>query len=314
MKKMITIMTPCYNEEENVEEIYRQVKYEFEKLSDKYDYEHLFIDNCSTDNTRGILRELASKDKNVKCIFNAANFGAIRSPYYALCQSEGNAVIYIVADLQEPPQLIPEMLEKWEDGHKIVACVNNKRKENPLVFHARKMFYKLLKKMSDTSLIENYNGFGLYDQSFIKILRTIKDPYPYLRGLVAEYGNNIATIQFVKPNRLRGKSSYNFYRLYDFAMLGFVNYSKVPLRMACFTGFLVGAMSLIVALIYFIYKLLYWDSFQLGSAPLVVGLFFIASVQLFFLGIVGEYVGGILTQVKDRPLVIEEERINFIKK
>lgn len=311
MKKKITIMTPCYNEEENVEEIYNQVKAEFDKLSERYDYEHLFIDNCSKDRTREILRELASKDKNIKCIFNASNFGAIRSPYYALCQSTGDAVIYIVADLQEPPQLIPEMLEKWEHGHKIVACVNNKRKENPIVFQARKTFYKLLKKMSDTPLIENYNGFGLYDKSFIEILRSIKDPYPYLRGLVAEYGSNIATIDFVKPNRQRGKSSYNFYRLYDFAMVGFVNYSKVPLRMACFTGFAVGILSLVVALVYFIYKLLYWDSFQLGSAPLVVGLFFISSVQLFFLGVVGEYVGSILTQVKERPLVIEEERINF---
>ncbi len=304
-------MTPCYNEEENVEEIYRQVKAEFEKLAGKYTYEHLFIDNCSTDRTREILRKMAAEDKNVKCIFNAANFGAIRSPFYALCQSTGDAVIYIVADLQEPPQLIPEMLEKWEQGHQVVACVNYKRKENPLKFQMRKAFYKVLAKMSDTQLIENFNGFGLYDQSFIEFLRSINDPYPYLRGLVAEYGSNIAKIPFVKPNRTRGKSSYNFYRLYDFAMVGFVNYSKVPLRMACFTGFAVGVLSLVVALFYLVYKLLYWDSFELGSAPLVVGLFFIASVQLFFLGIVGEYVGSILTQVKNRPLVREKERLNF---
>lgn len=304
-------MTPCFNEEANVEEIYRQVKDEFEKFADKYEYEHLFIDNCSTDNTREILRKLAKQDKNVKCIFNAANFGAIRSPFYALCQSTGDAVIYIVADLQEPPQLIPEMLKKWEEGHQIVACVNTKRKENFFLYLGRKIFYRLLKKMSETRQIENYNGFGLYDKSFIKVLRTIKDPYPYLRGLVAEFGSNIATIEFEKPQRKRGKSSFNFYRLYDFAMVGFVSYSKLPLRMACFVGFAVGAISLIVALVYFIYKLLYWNSFQLGSAPLVVGLFFIAAVQLFFLGIVGEYVGSVLTQVKERPLVIEEERINF---
>lgn len=311
MKKKITVMTPCFNEEGNVEEVYKQVKAEFLSLSEKYDYEHLFIDNCSTDRTKDILRKIAEQDKNVKCIFNAANFGAIRSPYYGLCHSTGDAVIYIVADLQEPPALIPKMLENWEQGSKIVACVNDKRKENPILFQLRKLFYKLLNVMSETPLIENYNGFGLYDKSFVSILRTINDPYPYLRGLVAEYGNNISIINFIKPKRLRGKSSYNFYRLYDFAMVGFVNYSKVPLRLACFTGFIVGCLSLIVAFVYFIYKLLYWDSFQLGSAPLVVGLFFIASVQLFFLGVVGEYVGSILTQVKNRPLVIEEERINF---
>lgn len=309
--KKVTIMTPCYNEEENVEEIYKQVKAEFDKLCGKYTYEHLFIDNYSTDCTREILRGLAAKDKNVKCIFNAANFGAIRSPYYALCQASGDAVIYIVADLQEPPQLIPQMLEKWEEGHKVVACVNSKRKENPIVFQTRKAFYKILKAMSETKQIENFNGFGLYDKSFIQILRSIKDPYPYLRGLVAEYGCNIATIDFFKPNRERGKSSFNFYRLYDFAMVGFVSYSKFPLRLACFIGFIVGVLSLCVGLFYLVYKLLYWDTFQAGSAPLVVGMFFVASVQLFFLGVVGEYVGNILTQVKNRPLVVEEERLNF---
>ena len=309
--KKITVMTPCYNEEENVEEIYRQVKEEFDKLKDVYSYEHLFIYNHSQDRTRDILRELASKDNNVKCIFNAANFGAIRSPYYALCQSTGDAVIYIVADLQEPPQLIPEMLKKWEEGHKVVACVNSKRKENPFVFQARKAFYRILKAMSETKQIENFNGFGLYDKSFIQILQSIKDPYPYLRGLVAEYGCNIATIDFYKPKREKGKSSYNFYRLYDFAMVGFVSYSKLPLRLACFIGFSVGVISLIIGLFYLVYKLLYWDTFQAGSAPLVVGMFFVASVQLFFLGIVGEYVGNILTQVKNHPLVVEEERINF---
>ena len=309
--KKITVMTPCYNEEENVEEIYRQVKEEFDKFKDIYTYEHLFIDNHSQDRTRDILRELASKDNNVKCIFNAANFGAIRSPYYALCQSTGDAVIYIVADLQEPPQLIPEMLKKWEEGHKVVACVNSKRRENPFVFQARKAFYRILKAMSETKQIENFNGFGLYDKSFIQILQSIKDPYPYLRGLVAEYGCNIATIDFYKPKREKGKSSYNFYRLYDFAMVGFVSYSKLPLRLACFIGFSVGVISLIIGLFYLVYKLLYWDTFQAGSAPLVVGMFFVASVQLFFLGIVGEYVGNILTQVKNHPLVVEEERINF---
>jgi glycosyltransferase involved in cell wall biosynthesis len=311
MKKKISIVTPCYNEEANVEELYRQVKAQFEKLSELYTYEHIFIDNASTDRTVEELKKLAAADKNVKIIVNAMNFGHIRSPFYGLCQATGDAAMLMVADLQDPPELIPQFLQQWEAGHRVVIGIKNKSKENPLMYGLRTLFYKMIKKISETRQIENFTGFGLYDKTFIQLLRSIDDPYPYMRGLVAEYGGDLGEVFYTQPKRLHGKTHNNFYTLYDMAMLGFVNHSKVPLRMASFIGFLCSAVSLLVALIYFVYKLCYWDSFQVGQAPLVIGMFFFASVQLFFLGIVGEYVGSILTQVRRRPLVIEQERINF---
>ena len=311
MKKKISIVTPCYNEEPNVAELYRQVKAQFDKLSELYDYEHIFIDNASTDNTVGELKKLAAADKNVKIIVNAMNFGHIRSPFYGLCQATGDAALLMVADLQDPPELIPQFLEQWEAGHRVVIGIKNKSKENPLMYGLRTMFYKMIKKISETRQIENITGFGLYDKTFVELLRSIDDPYPYMRGLVAEYGGDLGEVYYTQPKRLHGKTPNNFYTLYDMAMLGLVNHSKVPLRMASFLGFLSSAFSLLVALVYFLYKLFYWDSFQVGQAPLVIGMFFFASVQLFFLGIVGEYVGSILTQVRRRPLVIEKERINF---
>jgi len=311
MKKKISIVTPCYNEEPNVAELYRQVKAQFDKLSERYDYEHIFIDNASTDNTVGELKKLAAVDKNVKIIVNAMNFGHIRSPFYGLCQATGDAALLMVADLQDPPELIPQFLEQWESGHRVVIGIKNKSKENPLMYGLRTMFYKMIKKISETRQIENFTGFGLYDKTFVELLRSIDDPYPYMRGLVAEYGGDLGEVIYTQPKRLHGKTHNNFYTLYDMAMLGFVNHSKVPLRMASFLGFICSAFSLLVALVYFLYKLFYWDSFQVGQAPLVIGMFFFASVQLFFLGIVGEYVGSILTQVRRRPLVIEKERINF---
>lgn len=311
MKKKISIVTPCYNEEANVEELYRQVKAQFEKLSELYTYEHIFIDNASTDRTVEELKKLAAADKNVKIIVNAMNFGHIRSPFYGLCQATGDAAMLMVADLQDPPELIPQFLQQWEAGHRVVIGIKNKSKENPLMYGLRTLFYKMIKKISETRQIENFTGFGLYDKTFIQLLRSIDDPYPYMRGFVAEYGGDLGEVFYTQPKRLHGKTHNNFYTLYDMAMLGFVNHSKVPLRMASFIGFLCSAVSLLVALIYFVYKLCYWDSFQVGQAPLVIGMFFFASVQLFFLGIVGEYVGSILTQVRRRPLVIEQERINF---
>lgn len=311
MKKKISIVTPCYNEEANVEELYRQVKAQFEKLSELYTYEHIFIDNASTDRTVEELKKLAAADKNVKIIVNAMDFGHIRSPFYGLCQATGDAAMLMVADLQDPPELIPQFLQQWEAGHRVVIGIKNKSKENPFMYGLRTMFYKMIKKISETRQIENFTGFGLYDKTFIQLLRSIDDPYPYMRGLVAEYGGDLGEVFYTQPKRLHGKTHNNFYTLYDMAMLGFVNHSKVPLRMASFIGFLCSAVSLLVALIYFVYKLCYWDSFQVGQAPLVIGMFFFASVQLFFLGIVGEYVGSILTQVRRRPLVIEQERINF---
>lgn len=311
MKKKISILTPCFNEEGNVEELYKQVKAQFEALKARYDYEHIFIDNASQDRTVEILKSIAAKDKNVKIIVNASNFGHIRSPFHGMKQCYGDAVMLMVADLQDPPELIPEFLAKWEEGHQVVVGVKNKSKENPIMYGIRKLFYTLVRKMSETPMIDNFTGFGLYDKAFVDVLRATDDPYPYMRGFVAEYGGDIATVYYTQPKREHGKTSNNFYKLYDMAMLGFVNHSKVPLRLAVFIGFTIAALSLAVALFYFIYKLCYWDSFQVGNAPLVIGLFFFSAVQLIFIGILGEYIGAIHTQVRKRPLVIEKERVNF---
>ncbi|WP_303012258.1 glycosyltransferase family 2 protein [uncultured Bacteroides sp.] len=310
VKKKISIVTPCYNEEDNVRELYNQVKQQFEALVD-YTYEHIFIDNASKDHTVAILRELAREDKNVKLILNIKNFGHIRSPYYGLLQATGDAAILMVADLQDPPSLIPVFIRKWEEGNKIVLGVKNKSKENPIMFGLRKMYYRLMAKSSSIGHISNFTGFGLYDNSFLDTLRDINDPYPYFRGMVAELGADYCAVNYTQPIRKKGKTKNNFYTLYDMAMLGFVNHSKLPLRMASFIGFIVAFLSLLVGIVYLIYKLVYWDSFSLGMAPLIIGLFFFSSIQLLFVGIIGEYIGAIYTQVRKRPLVIERERVNF---
>jgi len=310
MKKLISIITPCFNEESNVEEIYSQVKSVMNDLP-QYRYEHIFIDNCSKDKTADELKNLASKDKSVKVIFNVRNFGVVRSGYYGLIQCYGDAVIAIACDLQDPPGLIKEFIAKWEEGHKIVIGVKGKSKENPFMFFIRQLFYNIIARISESEQIKNFTGFALYDKSFVDIIRKIDDPYPYFRGMVADLGFERYEIPYVQAKRERGKSSYTFYSLYDIAMQGFVNHSKVPLRLASFIGFSVSLMSFLFAAGYFIYKLLYWNSFQLGIAPLVIGIFFFGGVQLFFLGVIGEYIGAIFTQVKKRPLVIEKERINF---
>ncbi len=308
--KLISVVTPCYNEEKNVGSIYEQVKQVFDAL-DNYAYEHIFIDNASKDRTVSILKKIAGKDKNVKIIVNARNFGHIRSPYHAILQAKGDAVISIVSDLQDPPSMIADFIKKWEEGFKVVVGVKNKSKENPIMFAIRKLYYNLIEKFADTKQIKNFTGFGLYDREFVNILRRLDEPYPYFRGLITEMGFERAEVEFTQPKRKKGKTKNNFYTLYDMAMLGFVNHSKVPLRMATFIGFSVAIFSLLVALSYFVYKIIFWQRFQLGMAPMVIGIFFFAAVQLFFIGIIGEYIGAIYTQVKNRPLVIEKERINF---
>lgn len=308
--KKISIVTPCYNEEPNVEELYRQVKAQFDRLADRYSYEHIFIDNASTDGTVAVLKRLAEADKNVKIIVNAMNFGHIRSPFYALSQATGDAAMLMVADLQDPPELIPQFLDLWEQGHRVVIGVKNKSKENPLMYALRTAFYKVIKAVSETRQVENFTGFGLYDQTFVRLLASIDDPYPYLRGLVAEYGGDLGEVYYTQPRRMAGHTHNNFYTLYDMAMLGFVNHSKVPLRLASFLGFACSIVSLLIGFFYLVYKLFNWETFNAGMAPLIIGLFFFGSIQLFFLGIVGEYVGSILTQVRRRPLVIEKERVN----
>jgi len=308
--KLISVMMPCYNEEDNIREAHEQVKQVFAQLPD-YAYEHLFIDNASKDGTVALLREIARQDKHVKVIVNVRNFGHIRSPYYGLLQVRGDAVIVLASDMQDPPALIPDFIRKWEEGYKVVMGVKKKSKESRIVFAFRMFYYRLLRQISEIELVENYTGFGLYDQQVIEILRTLNDPYPYFRGLIAELGFESARIEYVQPSRKRGITKNNFLTLYDTAMLGMTSHSKVPLRLATMMGFVSAAMSLLVALFYFVYKLLFWNNFSVGSAPLVIGLFFFSSVQLFFLGIVGEYVGSMYTQVLKRPLVIEKERINF---
>lgn len=308
--KTISIITPCYNEVENIRELVDRIRNVMEELPE-YAYEHILIDNASKDNTVAVLREIASKDKHIKVIVNTRNFGHVRSGYYALLQARGDAVIGMASDLQDPPEMIPRFIKKWEEGFRIVLGVKESSAESPLFFHVRKAYYKMVSKLSEVDLMQNTTGFGLYDRKVIEILRHIDDPYPYFRGLICDIGFEIASVPFHQPTRKRGFTKNNFYTLYDLAMLGITNHSKVPLRLAIMTGFIVALFSLLVAFGYFVYKLIFWQSFSVGMAPLVIGLFFFSSVQLIFIGIIGEYVGAIHTQVLKRPLVIERERINF---
>jgi len=308
--KTITVVTACYNEEENIAEVYRQVKQVFAEKLPQYRYEHLFIDNASKDKTVDILREIAAQDKQVKVIVNTRNFGHIRSPFHGLMQAKGDAVISLVADLQDPPSLIPELVAQWEKGTKMVLAVKAQSSETPLMWMVRKAFYEFISRLSDIELTKNHTGFGLYDQVVIQKLREIADPYPYFRGLISDLGYDSVKVFYHQPVRKRGITKNNFYTLYDMAMLGITNHSKVPLRLATMTGFGMAFISFLVALGYLVYKLVYWDRFSVGTAPVAIGLFFFASVQLFFIGIIGEYIGSIHTQVMNRPLVVEKERIN----
>ena len=307
---MISVVSGCYNEEENIHECYEQVKKVFAEVG-RYRYEHVFIDNASKDGTVAILREIAAKDKNVKVIVNARNFGHIRSGYHAMLHAQGDAVISLVSDLQDPPELIKDFIAKWEQGYLVVMGVKSNSEESAVFFAIRKSYYELVSRLAEIELVKNATGFGLYDKRLIQILGEVADPYPYFRGLVSEIGFPIAKIPYLQPVRKRGITSNNFYRLYDMAMLGITNHSKVPLRLATMLGFAVSLVSLCVAFGFFVFKLLYWDSFKLGIAPIEIGLFFFGSVQLFFIGILGEYIGAIYTQVQKRPLVVELERINF---
>ena len=309
--KKISIVTGCFNEEENVEALYTEVKKIFQEKLKNYEYEHIFIDNASKDATVSILKRLASVDQNVKIIVNSRNFGHIRSPHYGLLQASGDAVISIVADFQDPPDMIPQLIRKWEEGFKIVVGVKEKSDESSLFFLIRKIYYKIATKLAEVELIDNFTGFGLYDKSIINIFRDIPDAYPYFRGLICEIGFEKAIIEYHQPARKRGITKNNFYTLFDLAMLGITTHSKVPVRLASMMGFGTAILSMFVALGYLVYKILFWNSFQLGLAPLVIGLFFFSAVQLISIGIIGEYVGNIYTQVLKRPLVIEKERINF---
>ncbi len=310
MKKLISVLMPCYNEAANVEQAYREVRQIFEQLPE-YDYEHIFIDNASEDETVSILKALALTDPHLKIIVNTRNFGHIRSPYHGILQAYGDAVVFLASDLQDPPALIPEFLQKWEAGYKMVRGVKTQSEESALMFAIRKTYYNLVNRVSDIKLLKNSTGFGLYDRHVIEELRKIDDPYPYFRGLVSDIGFSSCEIEFKQPSRKRGITKNNFYTLYDMAMLGITNHSKVPLRLATMLGFGMSLISFLIAMGYLIAKLIFWDQFTLGTAPIIIGLFFFGSVQLFFIGIIGEYIGAIHTQVQKRPLVVEKERINF---
>ena len=274
-------------------------------------YGHLFIDNASTDGTQSELRKLAAEDPAVKIIINQRNFGHVRSPYHGLLQAPGDAVIVMAADLQDPPELIPELVRLWREGHQVVFGQKKNSAESPLFFAVRKMYYRFVKRLADVDMLENVTGFGLYDRKVIETFRALDDPYPYVRGLVMELGYAVALVPYDQPQRDRGKTKNNFYTLYDVAMLGITSHSKVPLRLATMLGFAASAVSFLVGMVYLVYKLLFWQRFALGVAPVVIGLFFVASVQLFFIGIIGEYIGAIHTRLTRRPLVVEKERINF---
>jgi len=307
---LISITSPCFNEEENVGELYKRVTKVMEALPE-YDFEYVFIDNASTDNTVEILRELASKDSRVKVIINTRNFGHIRSPYWGIINTMGAATIYLASDLQDPPELIPQFIQQWKDGYKIILAVKPVTSANPMMHFLRRTYYSLLDKISEVSITKDATGFGLYDKVVLDHIRAINDPYPFLRGLICELGYKIKTITFNQPRRLRGVSKNNFYSLFDIALLGIVSHSMVPIRIASMLGFLIAFLSILSACILLIAKLIFWESFPVGYAPLGIGILVIFGVLLFFIGMVGEYVGVIHNHIQRHPIVVEKERINF---
>ena len=309
--KKVSVLIPCYNEEENVKPMSEAVVAMFEQQLPQYDYELIFIDNCSTDLTRPILREICKGNKQIKAIFNAKNFGQFNSPFYGLLQTSGDCVIQMVCDFQDPLELIPQYLEAWEEGYKIVIGIKTGSKENPVMYALRSGYYKTIRKFSNVEQIEHFTGSGLYDRSFVEVLKDLDDPTPFMRGIVAELGYKMKKIPYVQPQRRAGKTHNNFMTLYDAAMLSFTTYTKIGLRLATFIGMIAGGISLIIAIIYLILKLIYWDRFAAGMAPVLIGMFLLGSLQLFFIGLLGEYIMAINARAMRRPLVIEEERINF---
>ena len=309
--KKISIVIPTYNEIDNIALLVSELTEILEKELSNYNYEIIVIDNYSTDGTRDEIRKLCALNKNVKGILNAKNFGQLNSPFYGITQITGDAVILMCADFQDPPRMILDFVKEWENGYKIVIGIKNKSKESKFMYLARTMYYKMIDKMADIKHIEHFTGFGLYDKKFIDVLRKLDDPTPYLRGIVAELGFTRKEIPYEQQQRKFGKTKNNFFSLYDVGMLGITSYTKIILRLATFIGFFVGVISFFLSIIYLILKLIYWDSYPAGTAPILIGMFFLGSLQLFFIGILGEYIMNINTKVLKRPLVVEEERINF---
>ena len=309
--KKISILIPCYNEEENIVPISQAVIETMERDLPEYAFELVFIDNDSTDNTRSLIRGLCGQDRRIKAIFNARNFGQFNSPYYGMLQVTGDCVVEMVADFQDPVDMIPKYVREWEKGYKIVIGIKTSSRENKIMYWLRSCYYKTIKKLSDVEQIEHFTGSGLYDREFIDVLRNLDDPTPFLRGIVAELGYKRKEIPYDQPKRRAGKTHNNFYRLYDAAMLSVTSYTKAGLRLATFFGFFCSLASMCVALVYLVMKLIWWDRFPAGMAPMLIGMLFLGSVQIFFIGLLGEYIMSINQRVMKRPLVIEEERLNF---
>ena len=312
-KKLVSVMIPCFNEVENVGPISEAVIKIFEDELPNYDYYMQFIDNASTDGTREKLEQLCAGNKKIRAIFNVTNFGQFNSPFYGICQTTGDCTISMACDFQDPVELIPKFVAEWEKGHKIVSAIKTSSKEPALIYLCRSIYYKMIKNMSNVKMIEHFTGFGLYDKTFVAIMRELKDPIPFLRGVVAEYGDgfNRTTVEFEQPKRKYGKTKNNFYSLYDAAMLSFTSYTKVGLRLATFMGFGCSALSFIIGIAYLVLKLIFWDFFAIGYAPIMIGVFMLGGIQLCFIGFMGEYILNINTRIINRPLVVEERRINF---
>lgn len=310
-RKLVSIMIPCYNEEDNIKSIVAAVKTEFAANLPQYDYEIVIIDNKSTDNTRNLIRQICNEDHSVKAIFNMKNFGQFNSPYYGIMQCTGDCVIPLCADFQDPVELIHVMVEKWEEGNKVICMIKDKSKESKIVYFLRGIYYSLVKKMSDVKQIKQFTGFGLYDKSFVDVLRRLDDPTPFMRGVVAEFAPDHLELKYTQPKRRAGKTHNNFYTLYDAAMLSFTSYTKTGLRMITFAGFGIALVSFIVAFVYLILKLCNWNQFSAGIAPIIIGIFLMGGIQLASIGFIGEYILSINQRVMNKPLVIEEERINF---
>ena len=309
--KKISILIPCYNEVENVGPMSETVVRIMTEELPQYDYELVFIDNCSEDGTREKLEEICAGNSKIKAILNVTNFGQFNSPFYGMCQTTGDCTISMCCDFQDPPEMIPKFVEEWEKGYKIVSAIKTTSRENALIFFLRKTYYKVIRNMSTVKLIENFTGTGLYDSSFINLLKKLDDPIPFLRGIVAEYNFKRKEIPYEQAQRRAGKTHNNFYSLYDAAMLSITSYTKVGLRLATWMGFLSSAISFVIAIVYLIMKLTHWYSFQAGNAPMIIGVFLIGSLQLFFIGLMGEYILNINTRIMHRPLVVEEKRLNF---
>lgn len=307
----VSVVVACYNEQDNVIPLAQEIDRIFTENFPNYEYEILYMDNDSTDGTRANIEKLCAENKRVKAIFNVHNFGSIRSSVYGLLQATGDCVVKMCADFQDPPELLIPFIQEWEKGHRIVLAIKEGSRENKLMYFIRKCYYRFINKITDIEHIDNFVGYGLYDRDFIEILRNLNDPMPYLRGIVAELGYKYQVVKYVQPKRRTGKSKFNFYRLYDYAMLGITSYSKVPLRLATFVGGIIAFFSFLVGLVYLILKLMYWDRFLVGTAPMLIGVFFIGAIQLVFVGLLGEYILNINTRVLNRPLVVEEKRINF---